>query len=72
MFQRLSSVKDMWKLKNEALKASDRLARFLAGVAEQVGEPQVDEKDEKQVKELDAPTDAPPTAEQANQEEDAE
>ena len=27
-----STVKDMWQLKEESLRASDRLARFLVGV----------------------------------------
>ena len=33
---RPSSVKDMWKLKADALKATDRLARFLTGVIDQL------------------------------------
>jgi adenosylhomocysteine nucleosidase len=36
IFNRVSSIKDMWKLKEDALKATDRLARFLAGVIEQL------------------------------------
>ena len=36
IFKRPSSVKDMWQLKEDALKASDRLARFLTGVAAQL------------------------------------
>jgi adenosylhomocysteine nucleosidase len=36
LFGRPSSIKDMWKLKEDALKATDRLARFLAGVIEQL------------------------------------
>jgi adenosylhomocysteine nucleosidase len=32
LWNRPSSVKDMWQLKEDALKASDRLAKFLAGV----------------------------------------
>lgn len=36
IFKRPSVVKDMWQLKEEALKGSDRLARFLAGVATQL------------------------------------
>lgn len=36
IFNRPSSVKDMWKLREDALKASDRLARFLAGIADQL------------------------------------
>jgi adenosylhomocysteine nucleosidase len=36
IFQRPSSVKDMWKLNEEAIKASDRLARFLTGVVAQL------------------------------------
>jgi adenosylhomocysteine nucleosidase len=38
IFQRPSSVKDMWKLKEDAIKASDRLARFLTGVIAQLPE----------------------------------
>jgi adenosylhomocysteine nucleosidase len=33
---RPSSVKDMWKLKEDALKATDRLSRFVTGVIEQL------------------------------------
>lgn len=36
ILNRPSAVKDMWKLKEDALKASDRLARFLVGVVEQL------------------------------------
>lgn len=36
IFGRVSSVKDMWKLKEDALKASDRLAKFLVGVIPQL------------------------------------
>ena len=36
IFHRPSSVKDMWKLKEDALKATDRLARFLTGVIDQL------------------------------------
>lgn len=36
IFQRPSSVKDMWKLKEDAIKASDRLARFLTSVVSQL------------------------------------
>lgn len=36
IFRRPSSVKDMLKLKEDALVLSDRLARFLAGVVEQL------------------------------------
>ena len=36
IFRRPSSVKDMWKLKEDALKATDRLARFLTGVIDQL------------------------------------
>lgn len=39
LFNRLSSVKDVWKFKGEAMKASDRLARFLVDVAGQLGQP---------------------------------
>jgi adenosylhomocysteine nucleosidase len=36
VFKRPSSIKDMWKLKEDALVASDRLAKFLAGVVRQL------------------------------------
>ena len=36
LFRRPSSIKDMLRLKEEALVASDRLAKFLAGVIEQL------------------------------------
>jgi len=36
IFNRPSSVKDMWKLKEDALTATDRLARFLTGVIDQL------------------------------------
>jgi len=36
IFHRPSSVKDIWKLKEDALKATDRLARFLTGVIDQL------------------------------------
>jgi adenosylhomocysteine nucleosidase len=36
IFKRPSSVKDMWKLKEDALKASDRLAKFLSSVVDQL------------------------------------
>ena len=36
LFRRPSSVKDMWKVKEDALKASDRLARFLVDVVGQL------------------------------------
>lgn len=36
IFNRPSSVKDMWKLKEDALKASDRLAKFLVGMIDQL------------------------------------
>lgn len=39
IFRRPSSVKDMLKLKEEAMIASDRLARFLAGIIEQLVPP---------------------------------
>ncbi len=39
IFHRPSSVKDMWKLKEDALKATDRLARFLTGVIDQLPKP---------------------------------
>jgi len=36
IWRRPSSVKDMWKLREDALVASDRLAKFLAGVIAQL------------------------------------
>ncbi|MCO6459356.1 MAG: hypothetical protein J5I93_28940 [Pirellulaceae bacterium] len=36
IWNRPSTVKDLWRLQEEALKASDRLARFLVGVIEQL------------------------------------
>jgi adenosylhomocysteine nucleosidase len=36
VFNRPSSVKDMWALKEQALKATDRLAKFLVGVFPQL------------------------------------
>ncbi|MDA1054953.1 MAG: nucleoside phosphorylase [Planctomycetota bacterium] len=36
---RPSCVKDLWKLKENALKATDRLARFLTGVIDQLPKP---------------------------------
>jgi len=36
VFRRPSSVKDMWKLKERAIVAGDRLDKFLAGVIEQL------------------------------------
>lgn len=36
LLSRPSSLKDMWRLKEDSLKASDRLARFLAGVIGQL------------------------------------
>jgi adenosylhomocysteine nucleosidase len=36
VFKRPSSIKDMWKLKEDALLASDRLAKFLAGIVRQL------------------------------------
>jgi adenosylhomocysteine nucleosidase len=36
IFNRPSSIKDMWKLNEDALKASDRLAKFLLGVVPQL------------------------------------
>ena len=41
MFRRFSSVKDMWRLKDRAYRASDRLGRYLASVIQQL--PQADE-----------------------------
>ncbi|PHR99908.1 MAG: hypothetical protein COA78_24515 [Blastopirellula sp.] len=34
-----SSIKEMWNMRDVAMKASDRLARFLTGVIEQLAEP---------------------------------
>ena len=34
-----SSIKEMWNLRDVAMKASDKLARFLTGVVEQLSEP---------------------------------
>lgn len=39
VFRRPSSVKDMWALQEQALKASDRLGRFLEGVVSQLSPP---------------------------------
>lgn len=36
LWNRPSAAKDLWKLKEDALAASDRLAKFLAGVVEQL------------------------------------
>jgi adenosylhomocysteine nucleosidase len=36
LFRRPGSVKDMWRLKEDAIKASDRLAKFLEGVLNQI------------------------------------
>lgn len=36
IFNRPSRIKDLWKLKEDALQASDRLAKFLAGVVAQL------------------------------------
>lgn len=36
LWNRPSSLKDMWKLKEDAIRASDRLAKFLVGVIEQL------------------------------------
>ena len=37
ILRRPSSIKDMWQLREDALVASDRLAKFLAGVIDQLG-----------------------------------
>jgi adenosylhomocysteine nucleosidase len=34
MLKRFSAAKDLWKLREDALKASDRLAKFLVGVTQ--------------------------------------
>jgi adenosylhomocysteine nucleosidase len=36
VLKRFSAAKDLWKLREDALKASDRLAKFLAGVVQQL------------------------------------
>jgi adenosylhomocysteine nucleosidase len=36
VFRRLSAAKDLWRLREDALKASDRLAKFLVSVVEQL------------------------------------
>jgi adenosylhomocysteine nucleosidase len=36
VLKRFSAAKDLWKLREDALKASDRLAKFLAGVVNQL------------------------------------
>jgi adenosylhomocysteine nucleosidase len=38
VMKRFSAAKDLWKLREDALKASDRLARFSVGVVEQLPE----------------------------------
>jgi adenosylhomocysteine nucleosidase len=37
VMHRLGAAKDLWKLREDALKASDRLAKFLRGVVRQLG-----------------------------------
>jgi adenosylhomocysteine nucleosidase len=37
VMHRLGAAKDLWKLREDALKASDRLAKFLRGVVKQLG-----------------------------------
>jgi adenosylhomocysteine nucleosidase len=34
--KRFSAAKDLWRLREDALKASDRLAKFLEGVVKQL------------------------------------
>jgi adenosylhomocysteine nucleosidase len=46
LLDRPSSVKDLWRLREQALAASDRLARFLVGVADQLPEALAPEKSE--------------------------
>jgi adenosylhomocysteine nucleosidase len=36
VFKRFSAAKDLWKLREEALKASDRLAKFLVGITNEL------------------------------------
>ncbi len=38
-FKKASTAKEMWALKTNAMKASDRLARFLSGVFDQLKQP---------------------------------
>jgi len=37
VLKRFSAAKDLWKLREDALKASDRLAKFLVGVTSELG-----------------------------------
>jgi adenosylhomocysteine nucleosidase len=37
ILKRFSAAKDLWKLREDALKASDRLAKFLVGIVQQLG-----------------------------------
>jgi adenosylhomocysteine nucleosidase len=37
VWRRWSAAKDLWQLREDALKASDRLAKFLSGVITQLG-----------------------------------
>jgi adenosylhomocysteine nucleosidase len=36
ILKRFSAAKDLWKLREDALKASDRLAKFLGGIMDQL------------------------------------
>ena len=36
ILRRFSAAKDLWRLREDALKASDRLAKFLVGVVNQL------------------------------------
>jgi adenosylhomocysteine nucleosidase len=36
LFKRISSAKDMWRMREHAMRAADRLGSFLAGVVEQL------------------------------------
>ena len=36
ILKRFSAAKDLWKLREDALKASDRLAKFLVSTVEQL------------------------------------
>jgi adenosylhomocysteine nucleosidase len=44
IWSRPSTVKDLWQLKQQALETSDRLARFLVGVVEQLGDAADDDR----------------------------
>ncbi|MFT5522693.1 MAG: adenosylhomocysteine nucleosidase [Pirellulaceae bacterium] len=62
LWNKPSRVKDMWNLRDEAIKASNRLARFLLGVADQLpAAPQRDDAQRDDAQPNDAkPNDAQP------------